>query len=164
MIVLGILPLIAWLIALRLLFGVTGLTFTRPFEHIPFADIFYYANAPKKFYLLLLLMFLPTVGAWVLALKETYRVFFIAREPFLQRFSPIYLFLLANLVMITFMSHYSFEELISCGRIATGLVLSVLLYGITTKDKRVLWVAQFYTFTFLVYIAGTLLHLPSFIA
>jgi hypothetical protein len=163
MIVLGILPLVAWLIALRLIFGQTGLTFTRPFEHIPFADIFYYAGTPKKFYLLLLMMFLPTVGAWVLAIREAYRVLFVEKGPFLQRFSPIYLFLLANLIMITFMSHYSFEELISCGRIATGLVLSVLLYGITTKDKRVLWASQFYTFTFVVFAIGVLIHLPSFI-
>jgi hypothetical protein len=160
----GILPLLALLIALRFIFDRTGVTFTRPFEHIPFADIFYYISAPRKFYLLLLMMFLPTVGAWVLAVKELYHVLFVQREPFFQRFSPVYLFLLANLVMITFMSHSSFEELISCGRIATGLVLSVLLYGITTKDKRVLWASQFYTFTFLVFVVGTLLHWPSFIA
>lgn len=163
-IVLGILPLFAWLIALRLIFGQTGVTFTRPFEHIPFAGIFFYSSAPKKFYLLLLLMFLPTLAAWGLAARELFLVLFVRKEPFFSRFSPIYLFLLANLVMITFMSHYSYEELISCGRIATGLMLSVLLYGVTTKDKRVLWASQFYTLTFLVYVAGTLMHLPSFIA
>ncbi|HET8846309.1 MAG TPA: hypothetical protein VFN35_32910, partial [Ktedonobacteraceae bacterium] len=59
-VVLGILPLVALLISLRLIFGQTGVTFTRPFEHIPFADVFYYINTPKKFYLILLLMFLPT--------------------------------------------------------------------------------------------------------
>lgn len=163
-ITLGIFPLIAWLIALRLIFGQTGVTFTRPFEHIPFAGIFFHADAPKKFYLLLLLMFFPTLAVWGLALKELFRVLFVSKEPFFQRFSPVYLFLLANLVMITFMSHFSYDELISSGRIATGLVLSVLLYGITMKDKRVLWAAQFYTLTLLVYIVGIVLHLPSFIA
>lgn len=164
MVMLGIVPLLVWLVILRLLFAETGVTFTRPFEHLPFVDIFYYSNAPRKFYLLLLLMFLPTVGAWVLAIREGYRVLFVYKEPFFQRISPEYLFLLANVVMISFMSHYSFAELISCGRIATGLVLAVLLYGVTTKDKRILWASQFYTFTFLIYVAGTFLHLPSFIA
>ncbi len=163
-ILLGILPLIVWLIALWLIFGQTGVTFTRPFEHVPFAGIFFYAGTTKKFYLLVLLMLLPTLGVWVLAVREFWRIVFVQKGFFFTRFSPVYLFLLANLVMITLMSHYSYEELISCGRIATGLVLSVLLYGILTKDKRVLWAAQFYTLTLLVYVAGIVLHLPSFLA
>ncbi len=163
-VLLGVLPLALWLIALRLIFGQTGVTFTRPFEHIPFAGIFAYASAPKKFYLLLLLMFLPTLAGWVLAAVDLFRKVFAGTGPFLQRFSPMYLILLANLLMITLMSRSSYEELISSGRIATGLVLAVLFYGIGTRNKWVLWGAQFYTFTFLVYVVGTLMHLPSFIA
>lgn len=163
-IVLGILPLFAWLIALRLIYGQTGVTFTRPFEHVPFAGIFFYAGTPRKFDLLLLLMFLPTLAAWGLAIRELYLVLFVRKEAFLLRFSPISLFLLANLLMITLMSHYSYEELVSSGRIATGLVLSVLLYAITTKDRRILWASQFYTLTFVIYVVGTFLHVPSFIA
>jgi hypothetical protein len=33
-----------------------------------------------------------------------------------------------------------------------------------TRNIRVLWGAQFYTCTFLLFAAGTLLHLPSFIS
>lgn len=163
-VVLGILPLMVWLLALRLMFGQTGVTFTRPFEHVPFAGIFFHASAPKKFYLLLLLMFLPTLAGWLLAAVELYRKVWRGKGPFLQRFSPIYLMLLANLLMITLMSHSSYDELISSGRIATGLVLAVLLYGLSTRQKWILWGAQFYTGTFLIYVVGTLLHWPSFLA
>lgn len=164
LVLLGMLPLFLWLLILRLIFGQTGVTFTRPFEHVPFAGVFYYASAPKKFYLLLLLMFLPTLAGWIVAAVEFVRKIVRGQGAFLLRFSPIYLILLANLLMITLMSHFSYEELISCSRIATGLVLSVLLYGLVTRQKWILWGAQFYTFTFLVFFIGTLLHWPSFLA
>ena len=77
MVLLGMLPLFLWLLILRLIFGQTGVTFTRPFEHIPFAGIFFYASAPKKFYLLLLLMFLPTLAGWFLAAFELVRKIWI---------------------------------------------------------------------------------------
>jgi len=163
-VLLGIAPLFLWLLALRLIFGQTGVTFTQPFEHIPFAGIFSHADAPKKFYLLLLLMFLPTLAGWVLLIVDFFRKIIGGTGPFLQRFSPMYLILGANLLMITLMSRHSYDELISCGRIATGLVLAVLLYAIFTRNKWALWGAQFYTFTFLIVVVGTLLHIPSFIA
>ncbi len=161
---LGILPLFLLLLALRLIYGQSGVTFTRPFEHVPFAGIFYHSDAPKKFYLLLLLMFLPTVAGWLLGAADLYRKVWKGKGPWLQRFSPYYLALLANLLMITLMSHSSYDELVSCGRIATGVVLAVLLYGLTTRQKWLLWCAQFYTITFLFFVVGTLLHWPSFIA
>lgn len=163
-VLLGILPLLFWLLALRLIFGQTGATFTRPFEHMPFAGIFFYANAPKKFELLLLLMFLPTLAGWLFAIFELFRTLWRGKGPLLQRLSPMYLILLANLLMITLMSRSSYEDLVSSGRIATGLVLSVLLYGMCTRQKWILWGAQFYACTFLVYVVGTLLHWPSFLA
>lgn len=163
-ILLGIAPLFAWLFALRLIFGQTGVTFTQPFEHVPFAGIFFHADAPKKIYLLLLLMFLPTVAGWMLVIVDFFRKIIGGTGPFLLRFSPMYLILAANLLMITLMNHHSYDELISSGRIATGVVLAVLVYGMETRNKWVLWGAQFYTCTFLVFLAGTLLHVPSFIA
>lgn len=154
----GVVPLIVWLVCLRFIFGQSGLTFTQPFEHIPFAGIFAHYNGMagiKKFALLILLMFIPTLAGWVLL------VFDLVRRQF---WHPMYFILLANLTMITLMNHHSYDELISCGRIATGLVLAVLLYGMLTRKKYVLWGAQFYTLTCIVFVVGTLLHLPSFIA
>jgi hypothetical protein len=161
---LGIAPLFLWLLILRAIFGQTGVTFTQPFEHLPFAGIFFHADAPRKFYLLLLLMLLPTLAGWGLLFVDFFRHILRGTGPLLLRFSPLYLILGANLLMITLMNHHSYDELISCGRIATGLVLVVLLYGLQTRNTWVLWGAQFYTATFLIFAAGTLLHLPSFIA
>ncbi len=155
---LGVAPLVIWLLCLRLLFGESGLTFTQPFEHVPFAGIFAHYDGlagMKKFALLILLMLIPTLAVWGLLVVE------LVRRTF---WHPMYFILLANVVMITLMNHHSYDELISCGRIATGLVLAVLLYGMLTRNKYVLWGAQFYTLTFVVFVAGTLLGLPSFIA
>lgn len=160
----GIAPLCLWLLVLWLIFGQTGVTFTQPFEHIPFAGIFYHAHAPKKFYLLLLMMFLPTLAGWALVCSDFIRKIVTGTGPLRQRFSPLYLILVANLLMITLLSHHSYDELISCGRIATGLVLIVLLYAISTRNRWALWGAQFYTCTFAIFVLGTLLHWPSFIA
>lgn len=154
---LGVAPLFVWLLCLRLIFGESGLTFTQPFEHVPFAGIFAHYNGLvglKKFALLILLMFIPTLAAWVLLVVE------LVRRKF---WHAMYFILLANVVMITLMNHHSYDELISCGRIATGLVLAVLLYGMRTRNKYVLWGAQFYTLTFAVFVVGTLLGLDSFI-
>ncbi len=152
--VLGILPLLLFLLILRFIFGATGVTFTRPLEHIPFAGIFFYTQVPRKFWLLILLMLLPTMGGWML----------IGRELLRRKFGQVFFVLLANLALITFMSHSSYNDLVSSGRIATGLVLAVLLYGISTNNKFVLWGSQFYTLTFPVYIVAILLHVPSFLA
>lgn len=152
--VLGILPLLLFLLILRIIFRETGVTFTRPLEHIPFAGIFFYTQVPRKFWLLILLMLVPTVGGWMV----------IGRELLRRKFGQVFFVLLANLALITFMSHSSYNDLVSSGRIATGLVLAVLLYGISTNNKFVLWASQFYTLTFPVYIAAILLHVPSFLA
>lgn len=155
---LGFVPLLAWLAALRFIFGQTGVTFTQPFEHVPFAGIFAHFQdmaGMRKFALLLLLLFLPTLAAWGLIVVD------LLRRKF---WNPMYFILLANLAMITLLNHHSFDELISSGRIATGLVLAVLLYAMMTRNRAVLWAAQFYTFTFGIYVLGTFLHFPSFIA
>lgn len=152
--ILGILPLLLFLLILRIIFRETGVTFTRPLEHIPFAGIFFYTQVPRKFWLLILLMLVPTVGGWMV----------IGRELLRRKFGQVFFVLLANLALITFMSHSSYNDLVSSGRIATGLVLAVLLYGISTNNKFVLWASQFYTLTFPVYIAAILLHVPSFLA
>lgn len=153
-IILGILPLVVWLVLLRIIFGKTGITFTPPFEQTPFAGIFLYSQAPRKFWLLLLLMFIPTSGSWLLAGRQLLR----------RQLGPMLLIWLANLALITFLSHHSYGELISCGRIGIGLVLAGLLYGIKNQNRLILWASQFYTFTFLVYLLGILLHVASFMA
>ena len=152
--VLGILPLLLFLITLRFIFGESGVTFTRPLEHIPFAGIFFYTQAPRKFWLLILLILIPTVGGWMVIGSELLR----------RKLVQVFFVLLANLALITFLSHFSYFDLVSSGRIAVGVVLALLLYGISTKNNLILWASQFYTLTFPVYIVAILLHVPSFLA
>jgi len=150
---LSILPLVAWLVTLKLIFGQTGITFAPPFEHLPFKGFFYYAHTPRKFWLLFFLMILPTLGGWLLAGTELLR----------RRLGPVLLIWLANLLLVTFLSHNSINDLIACGRLATGLVLAGLLYSITTHNKHMLWLSQWYAITFLIFEAGTFLHVKSFL-
>jgi hypothetical protein len=142
------------LIILRFIFGESGVAFTRPLEHIPFAGIFFYTQATRKLWLLILLILIPTVGGWMVIGSEVLR----------RKLEQVFFVLLANLALITFLSHFSYFDLVSSGRIAVGLALAVLLYGISTKNNLILWASQFYTLTFLVYIAAILLHVPSFLA
>lgn len=151
---LGILPLALFLGALALIFGRTGLTFTPPFEHIPFAGIFHYSPTPHKFWLLVIVMLLPTLGslAW------------LAWDLLHRRVNSFTLLWAANLALLVFLSRFSYIELVSCGRAGIAAVLAGVLYALHTRNKTLLWALQIYACTFLLYFAGTLLHLDSFIA
>jgi hypothetical protein len=150
----GVLPLFAFLGILALIFGQTGVTFTPPFEHVPFAGIFYYQHTPHKFWLLILMVLLPTLIS----------LSFLAWDLVHARFSEWTLIWATNLALMVFLSRFSYLELISSGRVAVGAVLAGMLYARKTKNKALLWTLQMYTLTFLVYFLGTLAHLDSFLA
>jgi hypothetical protein len=151
----GVLPILLWLLALRLIFGTTGVTFAPPFEHFPFAGLFYYSNAPRKFWLLVILMFIPTLMSCLLALSELMR----------GRWQQLALLgiWLANLYMVVFLSRDSYTDLIACGRIAGCVVVTGVFYGIVTRNKIVLWCMQYYVFTFAVFFVCVWLHVDSVI-
>ena len=151
----GVLPIGLWLLALRLIFGATGVTFAPPFEHFPFAGLFYYAHAPRKFWLLIILIFIPTLMSCLLALSELMR----------GRWQQLVLLgiWLVNLYMIVFLSRASYPDVIACGRIAGCVVVAGLLYGIVTRNKIMLWCMQYYVFTFVVFFICVWLHVNSVI-
>jgi hypothetical protein len=151
----GILPILLWLLALRLIFGQSGVTFTPPFEHSPFAGLFYYSHTPRKFWLLILLLFIPTLMSCLLALSELIR----GRWHQLA-FLGIWL---ANLYTIVFLNHSSYIDLISCGRIAGCVVVAGLFYGIVTRNKIILWCLQYYTLTFFIFFLCIYLRVDSVI-
>jgi hypothetical protein len=158
-VLLGVLPILAWLLCIVLIFGRTGLTFTPPFEHSPFQGIFFFAHTPRKFGLLVVLMLIPTLGGCLLAVWQI-RHLLIKRNWLLL---VLWLIWLANLWMVVFLSHFSYIEVVSCGRIAGALVLSGLLYGVISRQRLVLWGMHYYTLTSLVCILGIMLRLDSFI-
>jgi hypothetical protein len=151
----GVLPILLWLLALRLIFGQSGVTFTPPFEHSPFAGLFYYSNAPRKFWLLIILLFVPTLMSCLLALSELIR----------GRWHQLALLgiWLANLYTIVFLNHSSYIDLISSGRIASCVVVAGLFYGIVTRNKIVLWCMQYYAFTFFIIFLCIYLRVDSVI-
>lgn len=151
---LGVLPLPLFLGVLTLIFGHTGVTFSPPFEHIPFAGIFYFQHTPHKFWLLILLMLLPTLIC----------LGFLAWDLFHWRWNPLSLVWAANLGMLALLSHATYAELVSCGRVTITVILAGVLYGVHTRNKTLLWTLQMYACTLIVYFIGTLLHLDSFIA
>jgi hypothetical protein len=141
---LGIIPLAIWLIILARIFGKTGVTFAPPFEHIPFYGIFAQSAAPRKFPLLIVTMLVPTAAAGILA----------GRRLLQWRIHPLLFAWIANILMIVFLSRFSYLDLISCSRISVGLTLSGIVYGIVMHDKVVLIASQYYLFIFGLYIIG----------
>lgn len=149
----SVMPLLVWLAALRVIFGETGITFTPPFEHIPFYGILFHFQKPRMFWLLIMLMLVPTAGAWILACLELWK----------RQNHPLLFAWIANIAMITFMARTSYMELISCSRVAIGLVLAGLAYGISTNNKLLLKASQYYALTFLIYLSGVFLGIDSLI-
>lgn len=152
--VLGVLPLAIFLLVLAGIFGQTGVTFTPPFEHMPFAGIFDYRHAPHKFWLLMGMILLPTLVSLA----------FLAWDAVRLRFNQMTLIWATNLGIMIFLSHFSYIELISCGRVGITAVLAGIIYALHTRNKTLLWALQIYTLTLVIYFFGTLTHLPSFIS
>lgn len=149
----SILPLVCWLAALSFIFGETGVTFTPPFEQVPFAGIFFHSQTPRMFWLLVVFMLIPTIGAWIM----------IGVKLLQREWNPLLFVWLANALMITFMARTSYMELISCGRVATGLVLAGITYGASVRNSTILQFSQYHTLTYLVYLGGVFLGIRSLI-
>lgn len=151
---LGVLPLGLFLTSLALIFGHSGVTFTPPFEHVPFAGLFYYRHTPHKFWLLIVMMLLPTLVS----------LGFLAWDLARLRFNTLMLLWASNLGLLVFLSHFSYIELVSCGRVGIPAVLAGLYYAVKARNRTLLWALQIYALTFAIYLFGTLHHLDSFIA
>ena len=61
-----------------------------------------------------------------------------------------------NLVLVSWMSRLSYVELVSAGRLSTGLVLAMLFYGWSRRNTTILWACQIYALTFPYYALGIL--------
>jgi hypothetical protein len=145
--VLAILPMVAWYVAIWVIFGKTGLTYAPAFEYIPFGGIFALFWYQPYFWTLIGLMFIPTVVGW----------FFALREALHQRWrnSAFFIWVL-NLTLVTCMSVLSYVEYVSSGRISTTLVLAALLYAWYSENGTMLRLAQFYALTFPFYAIGVM--------
>ena len=144
---LSIAPTMAWYGIIALLFKSTGVTTAPAFQLIPFEGLFYFSNDAFRFRSLIILMFIPTILSLVL----------LAKEALQHRWQGApWLIWFFNLVLVICMSPLSYIELVSAGRLSTGLVLAMLFYGLHARNKAILWVCQIYTLTFIYYAIGIL--------
>ncbi len=144
---LSIAPTIAWYGIIALLFKSTGVTTAPAFQLIPFKGLFYFSNDSFRFRSLIILMLIPTILS----------LFLLAKEALQHRWQNApWLTWLFNLVLVICMSPLSYIELVSAGRLSTGLVLAMLFYGLHARNKTILWVCQIYALTFPYYVIGIL--------
>jgi hypothetical protein len=149
---LSIVPTIAWYIVIGLLFRTTGLSSAPPFEIIPFQGLFYFAHDPFRFVPLIILLFIPTLLSCFLLVKAGLQ----------HRWkSAPWLIWLFNLILVTYMSRLSYVELVSAGRLSTGLILAMLLNGLYTGNRTILRASQIYALTFPIYAIGILVFFPG---
>jgi hypothetical protein len=140
---LSIAPTIAWYIVIRFaLQDATGLSSAPPFERIPFQGLFVFAHDWGRFGHLIILMLIPTLSSWFLLTKQ------VLHHHWKSAYWLIWLF---NLVLVSYMSRFSYVELVSAGRLSTGLVLAMLFYGWSIRNTTILWACQIYALTFLPY-------------
>jgi len=144
---LSIAPTVVWYAIIALLFKATGLTTAPAFQLIPFGGLFYFAHDAFRFHNLIILMLIPTLLSLFLLVKEAVQHRWL-NVPWL-----IWLF---NLGLVICMSPLSYVELVSAGRLSTGLVLAMLFYGLYTRNKAILWASQIYVLTFPYYVVGIL--------
>ena len=147
LILLSIAPAAAWYILVAALFHVKGIPTGPAFELIPFQGLFYFANDSFRFHILIVFMLIPTVLSLFLLVKE------VLQHRWQNAAWLIWLF---NLALVIYMSPLSYVELVSAGRLSTGLVLAMLFHGLYIRNKTVLWAGQIYVLTFPMYVIGIL--------
>ena len=143
---LSIAPTIAWYMVIALLFKTSGLSAAPAFERIPFQGLFVFFN-DARFRPLIILMLIPTLLSWLLLAKQVVQGHWR---------STSWLIWLFNLVLVSWMSRLSYVELVSAGRLSTGLVLAMLFYGWSRRNTTILWACQIYALTFPYYALGIL--------
>ena len=145
---LSIVPTIAWYLLVGLYFHTNGLSGAPPFERLPFQGLFHFSNDPRLFSVLILLMFIPTLLSIALA----------ANEVFQHRWKNVtWLIWLLNIVLVTNLSYLTYAGLVSAGRLSIGLVLAMLLHGLSTNNRLVLRFSQVYILIFPLYAISVLL-------
>lgn len=152
LLLLSIVPTAAWYFIVGLHFHTNGLDGAPPFEWIPFQGLFYFYNDWHLFWVLVPLLFLPTLLS----------IFLAGKEIFQHHWRKVsWLIWLLNLVLVTNLSRLTYAGLVSAGRLATGLVLAMLLHGLHTRNKTILWASQVYVLTLVSYAMGILFFAPA---
>jgi hypothetical protein len=150
---LGIVPLLVWVVILRLIFGEWGPAFTPPLERIPFYGMFLHRQAAGLFALEVVLILVPTLVAGVLGTIALLR----------RGLHPLLIAWLLSLVLVATLNRYSYQELPSSGRIANAAILAGLAYGAVQRQRLILGALLYHAATFPIYAAGVWLGIRSLI-
>lgn len=149
---LSVVPTIAWYFIVGLHFHTNGLAGAPSFEWIPFQGLFYFYNDRRLFWMLVPFIFIPTLSS----------IFLAGKEVFQHRWKNVsWLIWLLNLVLVTNLSRLTYAEPVSAGRLAIGLVLAMLLHGLSTSNKTILRASQVFVLTFLSYAILILFIIPT---
>ncbi len=153
------LPLVIWLIALRLIFGASGLFFSSVVSKapkIPFAGLVGIAGASPRFVITLIVITLPLLVAIGWGLRELWQGTWKA--------SPGLLFALGvNLGLAIFLNAFTYQDLASSARITIGIPLSWMLYAAIRQSRQLLWLAVPWAAGVFIYALAVIIHLQSII-
>ena len=153
------LPLILWLIALRLIFGETGLFFSGVVSQtpkIPFAGFVTIPIASPRFLITLVVLVIPALAALAWIIREVARGTWRAAPGWL-------LVLLVNVALVIFLNDFTYSDLASSSRVTIGVSLAWLLYAIARRSQRLLWLATPWALGAAIYAVAVIAHLQSII-
>lgn len=130
-------PWIAWQVILWLWLGRPGFgsggAGATPWEIVPFRGLWSIGAIDLRVLALLALIVLPlAVIPALLALWAT------GRDLWAGRWNPYATMLLANAAVFLFLPQSSYREPLAMLRLATGLVVAVILYGARKRSRRIL--------------------------
>lgn len=153
------LPLVLWLVALRLIFGKTGLFFSGVVSQtprIPFAGFATILAASPRLFITLIVLVIPALIAlgWMIyeVIRHTWRA------------APGWLFvLLVNIGLVIFLNDFTYGDLTSSSRVTIGLSLAWLLYAIARKSRALLWLSTPFALGAALYALAVVTHVQSII-
>jgi hypothetical protein len=153
-------PLVIWLIVLRVAFGTSGLfvsTVISKAPKIPFAGLAGDAGLSPRFLITLLVIVIPGILALVWVAHE------IATGKW--RASPGLLFAVVLTVvwLVIFLNAFTYSDLASSTRIVIGLPLGWLLYAAVRRSRALLWLASPWGLGVLFYAIAVVIPLQSII-
>lgn len=131
-------PLLLWLLALRLVFGQTGLFFSGVVSEgprKPFAGVLSIANISPRFIITLIVIVLPALLALAWAVRE------ILRNTW--RTAPGLLFaVLVSSGLVIFLNSFTYGDLSSSTRVTISLSLGWLLYAAARHSRPLMQLAS----------------------
>jgi hypothetical protein len=151
-------PEALWLVALRLIFGKTGLSFSgaKVASSTPFAGFASIPVGSPRFLITLVVLIIPAVVALIWIARE------VARRTW--KAAPGWLFVtLVSAGLVIFLNNLVYDDLASSSRVTISLSLGWLLYASARGERVLLWLASPWALSAALYALAVVTHLQSII-